>query len=268
MPYSASIRGAAVTQVTRVQVAPASGDQVIKIPANKGGTLVAVEVFCAGTLETAVVGAGGKIDLECDTADWSPFEFYTNVPQELTATSGGAVFQKPFVIGNLNVPLAGGSNVKVWFTPFDNQSQFAEVTLFWTSSAFSGRQTYMKTAAGGSLTQATKATDNASIAVPTGKGGVLKRMLAMGVVTAAVVVGTDPNIGGGLVQLRNTTPVQSWEPTAFGTGAASVLVAGAFLVEPVDIPLALELPGNSTVAIDYTPYNDAAQILYVTAIWD
>lgn len=270
---SKTFRGAAVTSTTRAQVtAQVTADfpnNVVNIPSGQGGTLVAIEVLSAGTLETGVFGAGGKIELENDARpDWSPVKLYTNFPQELTATSGGFVYQKPEFIP-MNLPLPAGSNIKFYFTPYDDQSQQLEITLIWTIGTFNGKIRHYDTAIGTAVTATTIASNNATITIPANLGGQLLYFRAAAIKAAAVVVGTDPNFAGGTVAARNDSAGNNWL-TEFSTGMPSGLVAGAYLVEQITFtpPHALNLPGNSVARFDYTPYNDASQQLIITIAWE
>lgn len=260
--HSKKVRGSAVTATAR------ASPGTITIPAGKGGTLVAIQAISYGTLETGVLGAGGLVELENDSVDWKPCEFYTDMPQELTATSGGFVYQRTTMIKGLNKALPENSIVTVYFTPYDDQSQELELVIFWIRKGFSGRQTYLKTGKGTAITQVTKQADHVQITIPKQKGGRLKAVFAVGQKIAAVVVGTDPNFAGGTVSLRNESAELNWEPLEFSTGAPSGLVAGAYVMELERMPMDADLPGNSTVDIDYTPANNASQYLLVTLIWE
>lgn len=262
MMHSKNVRQTAVTSTARASAG------TITIPAKKGGTLVAVQAIPYGTMETGVLGAGGLVELENGSIDWIPFEFYTDMPQELTATSGGFVFQKPTWLRNVRKPLPQNSIVTVYFTPYDDQSQQLEINIFWITEAFSGKQTFAKTGKGTAITQVTKAADHVSITIPEFKGGMLKEVLAMGQKIVVVVVGTDPNFAGGTVFLKNQSAILNWEPLEFSTGAPSGLVAGAFMNELERVPQDVDIPGNSTVLADYKPANDASQYLLLTIVWE
>ena len=260
MGHSETLRGSAVTSTNRAKTG------TITIPEGMGGTLVAIDVISYGTLETGVLGAGGLVELVNGSVDWVPFEFYMDMPHELTSTSGGFMFQKIMRL-KCCLPLPESSIVTVYFTPYDDQSQALEITIHWISGG-GGRQTHMITGKGSAITQTTKKADHVSIDIPSGKGGRLLEVRALGLATSPIVVGTDPNYMGGTVHLKNKSARPSYEPSEFGTGAPSGLVAGAYLAEHTIHPCDLDLPGKSTLKADYTPANDASQYLMLTLKWE
>jgi len=116
--------GDAITQVT-----VAAKHVTIAIPAEKGGTLRAIQVQVWGTLET-VVNSGGLVAITNDSADMTPFEFYT---QSQTCVTCGAVELEPATIP-CTKPCPSRSNMYADYTPQDNQSQKLSMTLIWTKS--------------------------------------------------------------------------------------------------------------------------------------
>ncbi len=115
--------GSAITQVT------IAADHVsIAIPAEKGGTLLAVMAQVWGTLET-VVNAGGLVALKNESAKvgWEPSQFYTI--GETCVTCGGVETEPQLIPKDLDLP--GNSTVKADYTPQDNQSQKLSLTLIW-----------------------------------------------------------------------------------------------------------------------------------------
>ena len=113
--------GAALTQVTN-----AAGHVTISIPAGKGGILFAVSFSSVYTLET-LVNSGGVATLRNSAADWDPFYVPTGTATAITA-GGNAL--KPFVFECFK-KLPGNSTVSIDYIPFNNQSQYLEVTLHW-----------------------------------------------------------------------------------------------------------------------------------------
>jgi len=172
--HSATVLSAALTAITR------SAASTITIPGKTGqmNTLVAIEAQAFGTLESAVVGAGGLVELENDGIDWIPLNFYTEYNDAVTSTSSGAaeILTTKFKV---NQKLPAGSIVSCYFTPIDNQSLKFSVTIHWIEGGPSGSLTYMKGGKGSAVTAATKASDHITIAVPSGKGGKLKAIWAV-----------------------------------------------------------------------------------------
>lgn len=266
------MRTTALTSTTRTAVTASDTaefpNSVLTIPAGQGGTLKQIIAMPLGTLETGVLGAGGLVELDNDARkDWYPMKFYTrHVPQELTATSGGAVFVKPTVI-DCNLPLPDNSNITVYVTNFDDQSQAWEFTFVWTVGGFSGKLTHYDSAKSASaLTQITKAESHITFTMPAQGGGWLTEVSAYGMAGALVVVGTDPNIGGGRFIVRNTSANNGagYPDTQFSTGAPSLLVAGAVVIDAHIEKMSHPLPANSVLRFDYQPYNDGSQSAYVT----
>lgn len=264
--YSDGIRGAAVTATTRAKVTPSAGNAYVEIPAGKGGTVVAVEILPIGTLETGVFGAGGKVEVVNTSIDWNPFAFYTDMPHELTSTSGGFEFQQPTVI-KTNKYVPEKSKIEFYASPYDDQSQQFVCNVYWVPVRM-GKEQYVDCGAGAAtITQVTKASAHVTFNIPAEKGGTLIWAKALGLKAAAVVVGTDINYMGGTVDLRNISS-PDMEPCQFNTGTPSGLVAGAYFAEARITPLEKSLPASSTLYVDYTPYNDAAQALYITICWE
>jgi hypothetical protein len=230
-------------------------------------TLVAVEAQAFGTLESAVVGAGGLVELENDGVDWIPLTFYTEYNAEVTATSGGAaeILATKFKV---NQKLPAGSVVSCYFTPIDNQSLKFSVTIHWIEGETSGPLTYMKGGKGSAVTAITEAVDHVSIDIPSGKGGKLKAIWAVPIGIIEVAGSAPYGAPGGKVSARNVSASPSWEPTQFYTASAEVLVAGAARIYGKLNPVDLELPGQSTALINYTPLDDLSQYLTITLIWE
>src|SRR3990170_2387148 len=124
--HSKTVISAALTAVTR------SAASTITIPGKTGqmNTLVAVEAVAYGTLESAVVGAGGLVELENDSVDWVPFNFYTEYNDAVTSTSSGAAEIRKTRF-KVNQQLPANSTVSCYFTPIDNQSLKFSVTIHW-----------------------------------------------------------------------------------------------------------------------------------------
>jgi hypothetical protein len=263
MAHSVTITSGALTAVTEsaVSTVPIAG---------KKGELYTVKKITArsvGTLETGVVGAGGLVRLDNDGMSWEPLKFYTGFPAAITATSSGFVESKKTEL-KVNLPLPAGSNIKAYFTPYDNQSQKFQVEIFYEKRPFTGKQTRMESGKGTAVTAATKASDHVSITIPSAKGGRAYAILAIGV-GITEIAGTAPYAPpGGKVELKNKSADPSWEPTEFFVDGVEALVAGGARVDPVIIPVDLDLPENSTVLADFTPNDDLSVYLALTVIYE
>jgi hypothetical protein len=254
----------ALTAATR------SAASTITIPGKKGEiyTVVAIDAQSYGTLETAKVGAGGKVELENDAGvNWKPLEFYTGYPTAVTSTSSGAIENKP-TSHKVNLPLPSGSIVSCYFTPYDDQSQKFTVTVHYIKKAFSGKQTHMKTGVGSAVTAATKAADHVSITVPSEKGGHAYAIHAIPVGIFEVAGSAPYGTPGGKVEGHNPSALEAWEPTEFYTDAIEALVAGAARIDGKRTPVDLDLPASSVATFDYTPNDDLTQYLAVTILYE
>jgi len=115
--------GTAITQTT-----VDADHNTITIPADKGGTVVAVQVIVWGTLET-IVDSGGLVALKNESANpsWQPFEFYTHL--NTCVDAGGSEITGQIIPCELDLPAR--STVDGDFTPQDNQSQLLSLTVIW-----------------------------------------------------------------------------------------------------------------------------------------
>lgn len=244
---------AALTQVTE-----AKAHVSIYIPAGKGGVLKAVEVQCAGTLET-VVNGGGKVVFTNSSADWSPFEAFTGY--QTTVTAGGE-YMEPFRIP-CEKELPGNTYVYVDYTPYDNQSQKLQVTLFWEKGATLGQETFskanfpLKAAAVTSTARASSGT----IAIPGGKGGVAYAVALLAWPTVETVVNS-----GGKVEFTcdayDVTPMEFYTPLDTTVGAS-----GGSYGRPYVVPFVHEVLANSNYTVYYTPNDDQSQTLASALMW-
>ncbi len=99
------------------------------------------------------------------------------------------------------------------------------------------------------------------ITIPAGKGGTLKA-----IELALETVWTSAVNAGGLVKLHNSSA--DWDPLYLLTPQPCSLTAGGGYCAPMIYPVEKELPGNSSVYVDYEPYNAASSQLRVTLIWE
>lgn len=248
-----TVVGAAVTNTAR------ASPGTIAVPGGKGGVLTAIEAQVFGTLET-VVNSGGLVELENDSVDWKPFEFYTH--GATCVTEGGAQLAPHRIPVHKKLP--SNSTVTVYYTPQDDQSQKLAITIHWETdiSYRPSEQTYMKSGIGSAITQATIASAHVSITIPAEKGGTVVAIEAQVWGTLETVVNS-----GGLVALKNESADPSWEPFESYTQSQTCVSAGGATLTPFRIPGKLDLPGNSTVKADYTPQDNQSQKLALTVIW-
>ncbi len=115
--------------------------------------------------------------------------------------------------------------------------------------------------AGTSITQVTTDAQHNTINIPAGKGGHLIRVEIQMCPTRETVVNA-----GGLVRVYNTSA--DWDPfyflSAIDTG---VTEGGDIQGNPVVYHVNKELPGNSTVYSDFTPYDNQTQHIKLTVVW-
>lgn len=242
---------AALTQVTAALSAV-----TISIPANKGGSLIAIEVYSEGTLET-VVNGGGLVAFHNSAEHWEPLEFFLG-PE--TCVSAGAIGNQPMRL-LVNKPLPGNSSVTVDYTPQDNQSQKLTVTLIWEMGPFNGKpQTFAKAMTGSAVTSTARATAG-TVLIPGGHGGTLKayQMVTFGVLTTVVNL-------GGLVEVENDAI--DLKPSEFYQGKQTCVTSGAEAIQPYMAPQENPCVENSTFTFYYTPQNAASQLLAASVIWE
>jgi hypothetical protein len=118
-----------------------------------------------------------------------------------------------------------------------------------------------KSGAGTAITQITTASQHVSITIPAGKGGVLRAVSLQTLSTDETIVDS-----GGLVSLTNTAA--DWLPFYLLTPTSGVVTLGGNPKVPAIYECEKELPGNSIVYADYTPYDNQSQALYLTLIWE
>jgi hypothetical protein len=119
-----------------------------------------------------------------------------------------------------------------------------------------------QSARGAAITQVTEAAQHVTINIPAGKGGWLKA-----VEVQICVVRETVTCGGGLLRLYNTAA--DWDPFYFLTALDTAVTEGGDIQgHPVRYAVNKELPGNSTVYGNYTPYDNQSQRCKVTLIWE
>lgn len=257
---SISDTGTAITQVT-VDAAHI----VINIPAGKGGILRGIEVNVAGTLET-VVNDGGELIFTNSSADWAPFQIA--VGTKCVVDAGGASAMPVLIPVNKKLP--GNSVVTASYQPYDNQSQLAQVRLFWELTdadpdfeTFSAGLFPLKTEAVTSATRAAvaQAARGNQIAIPGDKGGRMKFVSILNWPTIETVVNS-----GGMLELENDAI--DITPAHFIAGIGSVVTEGGHNIRPSFVPFPGNVIANSNYNAFYTPLDDQSQTVSVYVMWE
>jgi len=227
----------------------------LKVPV--GGVLDYVEVQCFSTMATTV-RSGGLFEIENDSIDWKPFEFYS---QEQVLLGTGGMQTKPMRVYCMkNLP--SGSTITVYFTANNAATSLVTVTFHWKLGGSVGKQTYMKTlrgtAAVGALNTWRK---EGTITIPAMKGGDAKLCLAMGYGAIETIV-TE----GG--QVRLTCDSADWVPTIFATPGLTGLTTICGESHPNGLVMDHPLPAGSVVTVDFAPTDNQSQTLSVTLVWE
>lgn len=222
-----------------------------------GGEIDYIEVQCF-TTQATTVRSGGLFELENDSIDWKPFQFYSQ-EQVLLGTGGSAT--KPMRL-NVKKPLPSGSTITAYFTANNAATSLVTITVHWKFGSYGGKQTYMTTmrgtAAVGTLnTYRTEGT----ITVPAEKGGNAVLCLANGYGAIETIV-TE----GGFVRLTNGSA--DWVPTIFATGGITGLTTICGESHPHGLIMDHPLPSRSVVTIEFAPTDNQSQTISVTLIWE
>ena len=110
------------------------------------------------------------------------------------------------------------------------------------------------------LTQVTEQLNHVTINIPSGKGGILFAVS----ISYETVLETVVNAGGA-IRLKNSSA--DWDPFYLPTGVWTVVTAGGDALKPFVFEAWKKLPGNSTVTVDYIPYDNQSQALEITLHW-
>ena len=114
---------------------------------------------------------------------------------------------------------------------------------------------------GAALTQVTEDRAAVTIAIPSGKGGILRWVSASYINVAETVVNA-----GGVISLENTS--SDWRPFYFPIGTQTVVTEGGDALKPFVMHCSKKLPGNSSVTVNFIPYDNQSQLLEITLGWD
>ena len=223
-----------------------------------GGVLDYVEVQNF-TTQATTVRSGGLFEIENDSIDWKPFQFYSQ-EQVLLGTGGSST--KPMRL-NVTKALPSGSTITVYFTANNAATSLVTIMLHWKLGGESvGKQTYMNTlrgtAAVGVLnTYRTEGT----ITIPAMKGGNAVLCLAMGYGGIETIV-TE----GGLVRLSCDSA--DWVPTVFNTPGLTGLTTICGESHPNGLIMDHPLPSKSVVTVEFAPTDNQSQTISVTLVWE
>jgi hypothetical protein len=113
---------------------------------------------------------------------------------------------------------------------------------------------------GAAVTQITNALDNVTIAIPSGKGGILWAVS----ISYTYILETTLN-GGGCIRLKNSSA--DWDPFYLPTPVTTAVTEGGDALKPFVFYCSKKLPGNSTVTVDFIPYDNQSQVLEVILHW-
>lgn len=235
----------------------------ITIPNGQSGRVIEIQALVFG-VDTTVVNAGGKVELENDSADWKPCDF---VLGGFTAvTEGGCAYIKPLKIP-VDLKLPAPSIIDIWYTPFNALEQALQIALIWetgnpdTMKPRLNRANHMKSDVGTAITQITVDKEHNEIKIPSEKGGRLLGVEFTPLGTLETVV-----CSGGKVDLLNT--VEAWKPFEFIIGGMTTVGAsGGGIIEPQRHRCDKRLAGNSIVHSDFIPYDNQSQLLGLTIMW-
>ena len=224
-----------------------------------GGMIDYVEfqVNC-GVFDTDVP-TGGLVELENDTVDWKPFEFYTQKGEILTTT--GYVQKVMRVPVKKNLP--SGSRVYVYYTAHNAATDALMVTLHWQVGKTTGVQTYSKAGIDTAFAATAFATNSKVITleIPATKGGnaVLALISTLDSPETAVMSGYK-------VMLRCDSA--NWEPTEGVTEGITGKTTASGCQMPWSIVLDHPLPGGSDVYVDVVAVDNQSQGLMISFLWE
>ncbi len=249
--------GEILSAIDRIEVG------VIEVPEGLDGRVRKIRATAFGTLETVVVG-GGKVEIENDAIGGMVCKFA--IGGGLAVTEGGG-HENPAHKIPCDYPLIGGSTFVIYYTPYDDQDQTLQIELEYerdgepdeTRPNYIDCDVCLKASA---ISQVTVKEDHNQIKIPKLRGGILLGLEIICFPTGETVV----NAGGKAI-IENT--VKSWKPFEFIVGGLTVVGAsGGGQIKPQRRGnLNKELPGNSRVDLDYTPYDNQSQSLALTLLW-
>jgi hypothetical protein len=119
-----------------------------------------------------------------------------------------------------------------------------------------------KAGVGTALTSVAANLANITINIPAQKGGVTKFIDVIAYGTEETVVNR-----GGLLAFHNSSAAH-WEPLEVLAPGSSVITEGGAQVVGQRYYVEKELPGNSSVTVDVTPYDNQSQIFAAVLNWE
>lgn len=224
-----------------------------------GGQLDYVEVQVFPTATAAVPATGGLIELNNNSYDWTPCQFYTNKAAMLTATG---ITLRPMRI-YIKKWIPDNSRIVAYYTAHNAATDMITITFHWILEAGKpARETFMNTAVGAAITQVTTALAHLTFtAIPTTRGGTARAFMAVAVGAPETIV-----CEGGHCALKCTSA--DWSPTEYVTPSFTGKTEVAGDTEMKALEMNHPLPGNSIVTVDFTPVDNQSQFLIGTLIWE
>jgi len=228
-----------------------------KIPVGGVIDYLEFQVNC-GVVDTDVP-TGGLVELENDSIDWKPFEFYTQKGELLTTTG--------FVQKVLRVPvrktLPSGSTIFVYYTAHNAATDALMVTVHWIVGGSTGVETYSKSGADTAFAATAFAwnTKVITLAIPATKGGRAVLFMCQTLDSPETAV-----TSGYVVALRNDSA--DWEPTQGVTEGITGKTTAAGCQMPWSIILDHPLPSNSDVYVDVLAVDNQSQGLLCNLLWE
>lgn len=251
--HSKQLTGSAVTAVDRATTG------TIKNETGHDAVITMIEAMAYPVL-TTVVNSGGLVEFENSSVDIVPCKFYIG---GVTGVTAGAAELKPDMIP-CHLPFPKNSTITVYYTPQNALSQkLAVVVNFSTDISYNpAKHTYIASAIGTAITQATIDVDHITYDVPAAKGGILRiiRTIVWGTLTTVVN-------SGGMVKAKDIGAKPSWEPLEWHVIGMTCVTCGGAVIKPHIKPVLLSLPPVSKIQVDYTPQDAQSQKLSTTFIW-
>ena len=226
---------------------------------SEGGVIdyIDFQVNC-GVLDTDVP-TGGLVELENDSLDWRPFEFYTQKGELLTTTG--------YVQKVMRVPvkktLPSDSIIHVYYTARNAATDALMVTVHWVIGGRAGKETFSISGADTAFAATAFAWNSAviTLSIPSLKGG--RAVLFMGVLLDSPETAV---MSGYAVRLRNNKA--TWEPTEGVTEGITGKTTASGCQMPWSINLDHPLPANSDVYVDVKAVDNQSQGLQCQLLWE
>jgi len=234
----------------------------VNIPgvAGKIYTLCGVEITVKSTL-TTVVNTGGLFEVSNDAIDWIPFQFLTNTSEVLGAAGG--VSQSPCFY-ECKKPLPAGSNITVYYTSLNAATDWASVTLFYSTKPYDGgAQTFQIAAYGSARTSVATFPADITLNIPANKGGNLVGFYVQQYGVIVTILST-----GGLMAWHNTAANVAYEPTEMVCGSITCIASGGGELPLTKVDFAGDCPGNSQFTCDTTTISTNSQVFGAVVVWE